>query len=63
MLICNGKHQYQAKEDLEAFLGNRTVEFVSWYPEYETLLISCNFLLYRTHPILKVNDNSLTKIG
>ncbi|PQQ01256.1 uncharacterized protein Pyn_22691 [Prunus yedoensis var. nudiflora] len=40
VLICNGKHQYQAKEDLEAFLGNRTVEFVSWYPEYETLLIS-----------------------
>ncbi|BFG23938.1 hypothetical protein CerSpe_102130 [Prunus speciosa] len=30
LLICNGKHQYQAKEDLEAFLGNRTVEFVSW---------------------------------
>ncbi|XP_016649464.1 PREDICTED: uncharacterized protein LOC103327493 [Prunus mume] len=30
VLICNGKHQYQAKEDLEAFLGNRTVEFVSW---------------------------------
>ncbi|KAL6285159.1 hypothetical protein ACE6H2_009549 [Prunus campanulata] len=30
VLICNGKHQYQAKEDLEAFLGNRTAEFVSW---------------------------------
>lgn len=46
MLVCNGKHQYQAKEDLEAFLGDVTVDFVSWYPDYQTLLISYNFLLY-----------------
>ncbi|XP_048419966.1 uncharacterized protein LOC103941172 isoform X1 [Pyrus x bretschneideri] len=30
VLVCNGKHQYQAKEDLEAFLGDVTVDFVSW---------------------------------
>ncbi|KAM1512925.1 hypothetical protein ACFX1Z_024423 [Malus domestica] len=30
VLVCNGKHQYQAKEDLEAFLGDMTVDFVSW---------------------------------
>ena len=30
MLVCNGKHQNQAREDLEAFLGDRSEEFVSW---------------------------------
>ena len=31
MLVCNGKNQYQAREDLDAFLGEKTEEFVSWY--------------------------------
>ena len=31
MLVCNGKDQYQARDDLEAFLGERTADFVSWY--------------------------------
>ena len=31
MLVCNGKHQYQARDDLEAFLGKRSADFVSWY--------------------------------
>ncbi|PRQ51939.1 putative PWI domain, nucleotide-binding alpha-beta plait domain-containing protein [Rosa chinensis] len=30
VLICNGKDQYQARDDLEAFLGERSEEFVSW---------------------------------
>ncbi|KAF8400127.1 hypothetical protein HHK36_013423 [Tetracentron sinense] len=30
VLVCNGKHQNQAKDDLEAFLGERSGEFVSW---------------------------------
>ncbi|KAL6134887.1 hypothetical protein ACLB2K_067115 [Fragaria x ananassa] len=30
VLICNGKDQYQARDDLEAFLGERSKEFVSW---------------------------------
>jgi hypothetical protein len=31
VLVCNGKDQYQARDDLEAFLGERTADFVSWY--------------------------------
>ena len=31
VLVCNGKHQYQARDDLEAFLGKRSADFVSWY--------------------------------
>uniref|UniRef100_A0A5B7ASH8 PWI domain-containing protein n=1 Tax=Davidia involucrata TaxID=16924 RepID=A0A5B7ASH8_DAVIN len=30
VLVCNGKHQNQARDDLEAFLGERSGEFVSW---------------------------------
>ncbi|KAF5936414.1 hypothetical protein HYC85_027543 [Camellia sinensis] len=30
VLVCNGKHQIQARDDLEAFLGERSGEFVSW---------------------------------
>ncbi|CAL5439729.1 unnamed protein product [Camellia sinensis] len=30
VLVCNGKHQVQARDDLEAFLGERSGEFVSW---------------------------------
>lgn len=30
VLVCNGKDQYQARDDLEAFLGERTADFVSW---------------------------------
>ncbi|KAM5579911.1 hypothetical protein ABKV19_009584 [Rosa sericea] len=30
VLVCNGKDQYQARDDLEAFLGERSEEFVSW---------------------------------
>ncbi|OVA19321.1 RNA recognition motif domain [Macleaya cordata] len=30
VLVCNGKHQHQARDDLEAFLGERSREFVSW---------------------------------
>ncbi|KAF3965650.1 hypothetical protein CMV_010178 [Castanea mollissima] len=30
VLVCNGKHQYQARDDLEAFLGKRSADFVSW---------------------------------
>lgn len=31
MLICNGKSQSQAKEDLDAFLGEQSWEFVAWF--------------------------------
>ncbi|XP_050381749.1 uncharacterized protein LOC126798748 isoform X3 [Argentina anserina] len=34
VLVCNGKDQYQAREDLEAFLGERSEEFVSWLWNY-----------------------------
>uniref|UniRef100_A0A803LYW2 RRM domain-containing protein n=1 Tax=Chenopodium quinoa TaxID=63459 RepID=A0A803LYW2_CHEQI len=30
VLVCNGKNQNQARDDLHAFLGRRTEEFVSW---------------------------------
>ncbi|KAF5181498.1 RNA binding (RRM/RBD/RNP motifs) family protein [Thalictrum thalictroides] len=30
VLVCNGKDQYQARDELEAFLGERNEEFVSW---------------------------------
>uniref|UniRef100_A0A0E0KNV6 RRM domain-containing protein n=1 Tax=Oryza punctata TaxID=4537 RepID=A0A0E0KNV6_ORYPU len=30
ILVCNGKHQYQARDDLEAFLGDDSAKFVSW---------------------------------
>ncbi|KAL6652990.1 hypothetical protein ACP70R_011915 [Stipagrostis hirtigluma subsp. patula] len=30
VLICNGKHQYQARDDLEAFLGDDCENFVAW---------------------------------
>lgn len=30
VLVCNGKHQNQARDDLEAFLGNSSGKFVSW---------------------------------
>ncbi|KAB1212919.1 Polyadenylate-binding protein 2 [Morella rubra] len=30
VLVCNGKHQYQARDDLDAFLAERTADFVSW---------------------------------
>lgn len=30
VLVCNGKSQYQARDDLDAFLGERTADFVSW---------------------------------
>ncbi|KAA8521002.1 hypothetical protein F0562_011710 [Nyssa sinensis] len=30
VLVCNGKNQNQARDDLEAFLGEMSGEFVSW---------------------------------
>ncbi|PON73695.1 Splicing factor-like protein [Parasponia andersonii] len=30
VMVCNGKNQYQARDDLQAFLGERSGEFVSW---------------------------------
>lgn len=30
VLVCNGKHQYQARDDLEAFLGDESAKFVAW---------------------------------
>lgn len=40
ILVCNGKHQYQAREDLEAFLGNDSEKFVAWYCNCMSI-ISC----------------------
>jgi hypothetical protein len=31
VLICNGKHQYQARDDLKAFFGDDSESFVTWY--------------------------------
>ncbi|KAJ6835993.1 uncharacterized protein M6B38_329225 [Iris pallida] len=30
VLVCNGKHQVQARDDLEAFLGDDSGKFVAW---------------------------------
>lgn len=38
MLICNGKNQNEVQDDLEAFLGDRSEEFVSWY--YDSVSIA-----------------------
>lgn len=40
MLVCNGKHQNQAREDLEAFLGDESRAFVAWYQ-----ILTCPFLI------------------
>nr|CAB3486655.1 unnamed protein product [Digitaria exilis] len=34
ILVCNGKHQYQARDDLEAFLGDDSEKFVAWLWSY-----------------------------
>ncbi|KAJ8486076.1 hypothetical protein OPV22_018561 [Ensete ventricosum] len=34
VLVCNGKHQTQARDDLEAFLGNESEKFVAWLWDY-----------------------------
>ncbi|CAL9755435.1 unnamed protein product [Musa acuminata subsp. burmannicoides] len=34
VLVCNGKHQNQARDDLEAFLGNESEKFVAWLWDY-----------------------------
>lgn len=31
VLVCNGKNQNQARDDLEAFLGEDSGRFVAWY--------------------------------
>lgn len=31
MLVCNGKSQRQATENLKAFLGEQSWEFVAWF--------------------------------
>ncbi|KAG2565487.1 hypothetical protein PVAP13_7NG036700 [Panicum virgatum] len=48
ILICNGKHQYQARDDLEAFLGDDSAKFVAWLWSYlskqaVTSADNCNF--------------------
>ncbi|KAF4355080.1 hypothetical protein G4B88_004292 [Cannabis sativa] len=39
VMICNGKDQFQARDDLEPFLGNRSAEFVSWLWDH---LLNCH---------------------
>ncbi|TKW03603.1 hypothetical protein SEVIR_7G052100v4 [Setaria viridis] len=34
ILVCNGKNQYQARDDLEAFLGDDSAKFVAWLWSY-----------------------------
>nr|XP_010927155.1 zinc finger CCCH domain-containing protein 14 [Elaeis guineensis] len=34
VLVCNGKHQNQAQDDLEAFLGDESAKFVAWLWDY-----------------------------
>lgn len=31
MIVCNGKSQRQARDYLEAFLGEKSGEFVAWF--------------------------------
>lgn len=31
VLVCNGKRQNQVRDDLEAFLGDDSENFVAWY--------------------------------
>ncbi|XP_042429868.1 uncharacterized protein LOC122016580 isoform X2 [Zingiber officinale] len=37
VLVCNGKHQNQARDELEAFLGNESENFVTWLWNYLSL--------------------------
>ncbi|XP_042379516.1 uncharacterized protein LOC121972007 [Zingiber officinale] len=37
ILVCNGKHQNQARDELEAFLGNESENFVAWLWNYLSL--------------------------
>ncbi|KAL0916635.1 hypothetical protein M5K25_014163 [Dendrobium thyrsiflorum] len=34
VLVCNGKHQNQARDDLQAFLGEESGTFVAWLWDY-----------------------------
>ncbi|XP_020578535.1 uncharacterized protein LOC110023450 isoform X2 [Phalaenopsis equestris] len=34
VLVCNGKHQNQARDDLQAFLGEQSGTFVAWLWDY-----------------------------
>ncbi|KAL5782845.1 hypothetical protein ACOSP7_007874 [Xanthoceras sorbifolium] len=34
VLVCNGKDQYQTRDDLDAFLGHRSSHFVTWLWEH-----------------------------
>ncbi|KAG1332023.1 zinc finger CCCH domain-containing protein 14 [Cocos nucifera] len=40
VLVCNGKHQNQAQDDLEAFLGDESAKFVAWLWDYLSKEIS-----------------------
>ncbi|KAJ1270399.1 hypothetical protein BS78_06G049500 [Paspalum vaginatum] len=58
VLICNGKHQYQARDDLEAFLGDDSAKFVAWLWSYLSKQAvasadDCNF----QHGMVNENDN------
>ncbi|KAG2571136.1 hypothetical protein PVAP13_7KG080400 [Panicum virgatum] len=61
ILICNGKHQYQARDDLEAFLGDDSAKFVAWLWSYlskqaVTSANNCNFELGMDNEIENLND-------
>ncbi|PKA51433.1 Nuclear cap-binding protein subunit 2 [Apostasia shenzhenica] len=54
VLVCNGKNQNQARDDLEAFLGDDSGAFVSWLWDH----------LFKEFLILKViSDNSNPEAG
>ncbi|PUZ46523.1 hypothetical protein GQ55_7G086600 [Panicum hallii var. hallii] len=64
ILICNGKHQYQARDDLEAFLGDDSAKFVAWLWSYlskqaVTSADNCNFEHGMDNEIENLNDKSL----
>ncbi|XP_008809086.2 zinc finger CCCH domain-containing protein 14 [Phoenix dactylifera] len=44
VLVCNGKNQNQARDDLEAFLGDESAKFVAWLWDYLSEEISISRL-------------------
>ncbi|KAH0459724.1 hypothetical protein IEQ34_012538 [Dendrobium chrysotoxum] len=53
VLVCNGKHQNQARDDLQAFLGEESGTFVAWLWDY----LSKEFILKATRDLADPTTN------
>ncbi|KAG5556333.1 hypothetical protein RHGRI_006810 [Rhododendron griersonianum] len=57
VLVRNGKHQIQARDDLEAFLGDKSGEFVSWLWDH---LLKCAHQSDSAIGLLDLKDITVT---